>query len=84
MSLHQWPIPTWFQATHWLNLSEDEQNTIHCLIDGLNRRMIWMERCQDAERDLAEARQTIEDIAIGVQMECATCGKYHPCGCDKI
>jgi hypothetical protein len=34
------------------------------------------------EEELAEARQTIEDIAIGVALECPKCKCYKPCDCD--
>lgn len=33
--------------------------------------------------DLAECRQTVEDVAIGQALECVTCGKFRPCMCDK-
>ncbi len=38
---------------------------------------------ESLREQLAECRQTIEDVAIGQALECPTCGKFRPCCCDK-
>lgn len=53
------------------------------LVDAMQTRIDQLEgENRDLREALARARQTQEDIALGVQMQCAGCGCYKPCSCD--
>ncbi len=41
------------------------------------------EKIVNLEKELAEARETIEDVCIGTAIQCPTCNKWKPCMCDK-
>jgi len=41
------------------------------------------ETAERLEKELSEARQTIEDVCLGITINCVVCGKSKPCNCDK-
>lgn len=41
------------------------------------------ELLKQARLEIQQCRETIEDVAVGTQLECRVCGRYHPCNCDK-
>ena len=40
-------------------------------------------KVKQLESDLADARQTIEDVACGTRLDCPKCGKLQPCLCQN-
>jgi len=79
--------------SHPLHSAQDAISNVidwHERTGGFMKCCLNLEQCEALKgyieglnKALDECRQCVEDVAIGVALECPKCKKYKPCNCDK-